>query len=187
MTDTVNKMVAEGLFKGQKGDKGDPGQTGELVLATTTPDDAMVVPAAIDYNSNIPGNMAGFTELSANDFTAGTSLTVNSGPVDFHLRCQFESWTVLGKLTRKLHGQHDYERFKVNTIESPSGAFLSHGGVWVMPPVRGLKETLPRSARKYFNQNRRPADLYLELQKRKPRRSAYGPDGRRFLRDLWFG
>ena len=72
------QMVAEGLLKGQKGDKGDPGEPG-AALPSSQPADGVAAPAPIVYNSNIPGNIAGFTELSGGDVAAQTSLTVNSG------------------------------------------------------------------------------------------------------------
>jgi len=123
VTDTIDKMVAQGLLKGQKGDKGDSGSS--IYPATG--------PIPVTYNSDLGGSMAGITylsgqELTAGDLTVSTSLTVNAGaPVEIDAPSNFTASTTMSDLS-------------VATIESTSGAFLSPGGVWTNASSRDLKE-----------------------------------------------
>jgi hypothetical protein len=134
----INKLLAEGLLKGQKGDKGDPGQPGENALNSLVPQDGVLAPAPIVYNSNIPGTIAGFTELSGGDIVAQTSLTVDSGaPAEISAGSNLE---VDGNAN--FTASTTMADLNVPTIESPSGAYLSSGGDWVNASSRDLKTNL---------------------------------------------
>lgn len=141
VTNTVDKLMAEGMLKGQKGDKGDAGQSVQSMLGPSVPADGTIAAAPIVYDSNIPGNIGGFTELSAGDLTAGTSFTVSAGaPVEIgagslmevDANALFTAPTTMASTTMS--------DLSVNTIESGSGAFLSPGGVWTNASSRELKE-----------------------------------------------
>lgn len=117
--DEVNALVAQGLLKGQQGDKGDPGQDAAAEIGGPVP---------ISYNNNLPGNIAGFTELSGGDVTAQTSLNVNSGaPMEVDGPANFTSGITDNDLN-------------VATIESPASTANFDGYDWTNASGRELKE-----------------------------------------------
>lgn len=136
VTDTVNKMAAQGLLKGEKGDKGDPASFPTLASADPNSSDfqQVYIPGAVSAANqqtflaatNLSGDNITVNSVNTGDLDSTGAFT-NEGSASFSGNASFTGSTTMGDLV-------------VSTIESPVSIANFDGYSWTNASSRELKE-----------------------------------------------